>query len=68
MTGEIPAELGSLANLQQLYLYDNQLTGEIPTELGSLANLEPRREPVDGGDTEGAASPTCWAWISAGTS
>ena len=39
LTGEIPKELGSLANLQELYLYNNQLTGEIPTELGSLANL-----------------------------
>ena len=40
LTGEIPKELGSLANLQELYLYNNQLTGEIPTELGSLANLK----------------------------
>ena len=39
LTGEIPKELGSLANLQELYLYNNQLTGEIPKELGSLANL-----------------------------
>ena len=39
LTGEIPKELGSLANLQELYLYSNQLTGEIPTELGNLANL-----------------------------
>ena len=40
MTGEIPTELGNLANLQQLYLGGNQLTGEIPTELGNLANLQ----------------------------
>ena len=40
MTGEIPTELGSLANLRWLELFNNQLTGEIPTELGSLANLE----------------------------
>ena len=40
LTGEIPTELGSLANLQQLYLHNNRLTGEIPTELGSLANLQ----------------------------
>ena len=40
LTGEIPKELGSLANLQELYLYNNQLTGEIPAELGSLANLK----------------------------
>ena len=40
LTGEIPTELGSLANLEWLYLHNNQLTGEIPTELGSLANLQ----------------------------
>ena len=40
LTGEIPAELGALANLQELRLNDNQLTGEIPPELGELANLE----------------------------
>ena len=40
MTGEIPTELGSLANLRWLDLRNNQLTGEIPTELGSLANLQ----------------------------
>ena len=32
--------LGSLANLKELWLSENQLTGEIPAELGSLANLE----------------------------
>ena len=40
LTGEIPAELGSLTNLEVLALFDNQLTGEIPAELGNLANLE----------------------------
>ena len=40
LSGEIPAELGSLANLVWLYLHDNQLSGEIPAELGSLSNLE----------------------------
>ena len=39
LTGEIPAELGSLTNLERLHLTHNQLTGEIPAELGSLANL-----------------------------
>ena len=39
MTGDIPAELGNLSNLQELYLYDNELTGDIPTELGNLSNL-----------------------------
>ena len=41
MTGEIPTELGSLANLLGIcHLWGNQLTGGIPTELGSLANLQ----------------------------
>ena len=40
LSGEMPPELGSLANLRSLFLGDNQLTGEIPSELGSLANLE----------------------------
>ena len=40
MTGEIPAELGSLSSLQTLDLGANQLTGEIPTQLGDLSSLE----------------------------
>ena len=40
LTGEIPAELGSLSLLTDLYLYTNQLSGEIPAELGSLSNLQ----------------------------
>ena len=40
LTGEVPTELGSLANLESLSLWGNQLTGEIPTELGNLSNLE----------------------------
>ena len=39
LTGELPAELGSLTNLQLLSLGGNELTGEIPAELGSLTNL-----------------------------
>ena len=39
LSGEIPAELGSLSNLEALYLYGNDLSGEIPAELGSLSNL-----------------------------
>ena len=39
MSGEIPPELGSLANLEVLRLNGNELSGEIPPELGSLANL-----------------------------
>ena len=40
LTGEIPVELGDLANLQVLSLSTNTLSGEIPPELGDLANLE----------------------------
>ena len=39
LSGEIPAELGSLSNLEQLHLDENALSGEIPAELGSLSNL-----------------------------
>ena len=39
LSGEIPAELGSLINLQDLWLGENQLSGEIPPELGNLARL-----------------------------
>ena len=39
LSGEIPPELGSLANLSELDLDSNQLSREIPPELGSLANL-----------------------------
>ena len=39
MTGEIPAELGSLTNLERLDLSDNQLSG-VPAELGNLSNLK----------------------------
>ena len=39
LSGEIPPELGNLANLGWLYLARNELSGEIPLELGSLANL-----------------------------
>ena len=40
LTGEIPAELGSLAGLEQLYLQRNRLSGGIPAELGGLASLQ----------------------------
>ena len=40
LTGTVPPELGSLANLEGLFLNNNQLTGQIPPELGSLASLE----------------------------
>ena len=39
LSGEIPPELGGLANLSLLGLGQNQLSGEIPPELGDLASL-----------------------------
>ena len=39
LTGEIPPELGELAQLQVLSLSDNQLSGGIPSELGKIVNL-----------------------------
>ena len=40
LSGQIPAELGSLSNLQSLGLGDNQLSGSVPAELGSLSKLQ----------------------------
>ena len=37
MSGEIPAELGTLSNLTDLRLDGNNLSGEIPAELGNLS-------------------------------
>ena len=39
LSGEVPAELGNLANLEMLWLHDNQLSGEIPPALGRLTYL-----------------------------
>ena len=40
LRGELPAELGDLARLVNLYLSWNYLSGPIPPELGGLANLK----------------------------
>ena len=40
LTGEIPAELGSLDGLIESQLGLNELTGQIPPELGNLESLE----------------------------
>ena len=40
LTGVLPAELGQLDRLQQLFLSNNQLTGPIPVELAQLSQLQ----------------------------
>ena len=40
LTGEIPAELGNLTNLERLGLSFNQLSSEIPAALGNLSSLK----------------------------
>lgn len=40
LAGLLPPELGSLAALEQLYLYSNNLAGPIPPELGNLSQLQ----------------------------
>lgn len=39
LSGWIPRELGSLANLTDMRISGNMLSGEIPSELGNLTNL-----------------------------
>ena len=39
LRGELPRELGTLSQLEVLYLHDNALSGPIPPELGRLSNL-----------------------------
>ena len=40
LTGEIPADLGKLTNLQTLRLRKNGLAGDMPSETGRLINLQ----------------------------
>jgi Leucine-rich repeat (LRR) protein len=40
LNGSLPPELGSLSNLESLYLADIQLSGIIPSQLGNLSSLE----------------------------
>ena len=39
LSGQIPADLGRLGNLEELWLYTNALSGTIPAEMGSLTKL-----------------------------
>ncbi len=52
LTGEIPTTLGSLTNVEVLYLNGNQLTGTVPSEFQELTVLEELR--LDGNDLSGA--------------
>ncbi|MGB3404081.1 MAG: leucine-rich repeat domain-containing protein [Microcoleaceae cyanobacterium] len=51
LSGEIPAELGNLTNLEYLYLNDNQLNGEISPELqtfiDNLYNADIQNPPYE---------------------
>ena len=53
ITGEIPAQLGSLSELTVLNLRDNPLSGQIPSEIGNLLNLE----LLDLSDQDGQLDP-----------
>ena len=63
LTGNIPAELGSLSNLVMLDLSHNRLSGEIPVELGNLSNLQElflrseQGQPIDGKWLSGEIPP-----------
>ena len=39
LSGEIPAQIGSLSNLYLIDLSNNRLSGQIPLEIGNLINL-----------------------------
>ena len=43
LTGRLPPELGSLANLRSLFIWLDGTTGTIPPELANLANLQSLR-------------------------
>ena len=43
LTGEIPAAVGDLAKITELWLGGNDLVGRIPPEIGNLPNLEKLR-------------------------
>ena len=39
LSGSIPAELGNLTDVRDLYLHENSFVGTIPRELGNLSDL-----------------------------
>ena len=40
LSGPIPAQIGSLSHLSELYAYDSDLSGAIPAEIGNLTRLQ----------------------------
>ena len=40
LSGSVPSEIGTMANLASLSLSDNALDGSIPSEVGALQNME----------------------------
>jgi Leucine-rich repeat (LRR) protein len=40
LTGSIPASIGKLEKLEELWLYENQLTGSLPASIGNLTSLK----------------------------
>lgn len=56
LTGSLPAELGSMTNLERLHLDNNQLSGTIPSELGNLSSV--RTMYLQGNQLTGALPQT----------
>jgi Leucine-rich repeat (LRR) protein len=42
IVGSVPASIGNLVNLKELFAQGNLMTGSIPTELVNLINLDKR--------------------------
>jgi hypothetical protein len=51
LTGNMPSELGQLADMSQMWYYGNRLSGQIPTEYGQLVAL--RILQLEGNDFTG---------------
>lgn len=56
LSGRVPSEVGNLAELRRLDLWDNELFGQIPFELGNLRNL--RELILDNNLLTGAIPPS----------
>ena len=52
LDGSISASLGSLENLEGLWLSENNLTGTIPTELGELSRHSLVQWRLSGGENQ----------------